>query len=289
MSIVFELEGWCTDAIPMNPITPGASLCADADVENSDTSYSVTVASGGSLSLPDSTLNFNGSSEGSVVSVKTIDIDLEDGAGNPVTPDATSLVGNTLTIDVTPCGGGSTVGSVNKSGQTTSRATGDDGDLENGNGTNFTTLTDNNVFGNTNRFTALDGTQTFTNIALDHTSDDGSQILGYYLTDRAGNASTALTTCNADNIAGYATGWHLTSVHELFNLFQFEGTTFGYGMNYAPFNFATAGYFWTSTNNSVGNYYTFNNNGAFTGVFQSSGLNYRYISCRWFTYAELGV
>ena len=70
-----------------------------ATVENSDATYTDTVASGGTLVLPDSDVNVNGSLEGSVVSVKDVDINVTDGV-NPVTPDAVSVVGNTVTIEV---------------------------------------------------------------------------------------------------------------------------------------------------------------------------------------------
>jgi hypothetical protein len=77
----------------------------DADVENSDASYSDTVASGGLLVLPDSQINVNSVDSGDVVSVKTIDVNITDGV-DPVTPTSVGLVGNTLTIEV-PSGGGS--------------------------------------------------------------------------------------------------------------------------------------------------------------------------------------
>jgi hypothetical protein len=78
----------------------------DSSVENSDATYSVDVLAEGSLVLPDSQINVNGVDEGDVVSVKTIDVNLEDSLGDPVTPTSVGLVGNTLTIEV-PSGGGS--------------------------------------------------------------------------------------------------------------------------------------------------------------------------------------
>jgi hypothetical protein len=80
----------------------------DADVENSDASYTDTVASGGLLVLPDSQINVNSVDSGDVVSVKTIDVNITDGV-DPVTPTSVGLVGNTLTIEV-PSGGGSPSG-----------------------------------------------------------------------------------------------------------------------------------------------------------------------------------
>ena len=52
-TIVFEVEGYCVDAIPMTPITPPETT--DVTVENSDTSYQVGVECGDTLVLPDDT------------------------------------------------------------------------------------------------------------------------------------------------------------------------------------------------------------------------------------------
>jgi surface protein len=68
-------------------------------ISNSDNSYTASVASGGSLSLPDSQININGIDEGDIASVKTIDINITDGT-NPVVPDAVSLSGSTLDVEV---------------------------------------------------------------------------------------------------------------------------------------------------------------------------------------------
>jgi|688.fasta_scaffold674316_2 hypothetical protein len=59
MSITFEVASYGSCAIPMNPITPNPPIvCDDATVRNSDSTYSETVASGGTLILPDTTYNF---------------------------------------------------------------------------------------------------------------------------------------------------------------------------------------------------------------------------------------
>jgi PKD repeat protein len=72
----------------------------DSSVENSDATYSVDVLAEGSLVLPDSQINVNSVDRGDVVSVKTIDVNLENSVGDPVTPTSVGLVGNTLTIEV---------------------------------------------------------------------------------------------------------------------------------------------------------------------------------------------
>lgn len=79
------------------------SVCADGDVENSDGTYIAAAPSGGTLVLPDSNVTVNTSPEGDVVSVKTIDIVINDGT-NPVTPDVINIVGNTITLELPPIG-----------------------------------------------------------------------------------------------------------------------------------------------------------------------------------------
>jgi len=95
-----------TDVIPSvkDHLVDVFQYCPVADVENSDSSYATTVVSGGTLVLPDTQINVNSVDEGDVVSVKTIDVNLEDSVGDPVTPTSVGLVGNTLTIEV-PSGG----------------------------------------------------------------------------------------------------------------------------------------------------------------------------------------
>jgi hypothetical protein len=58
MSITFEVSTYGPCEIPMNPIEPNPPIvCEDGNVENSDGSYTATVASGGLLILPDTTYN----------------------------------------------------------------------------------------------------------------------------------------------------------------------------------------------------------------------------------------
>jgi len=71
----------------------------DAIVENSDATYTDTVASGGLLILPDQTIEVNTVNEGAIPSVGTIEIDITDGT-NPVIPNNVSVVGRTVTVEV---------------------------------------------------------------------------------------------------------------------------------------------------------------------------------------------
>ena len=127
-------------------------------------------------------------------------------------------------------GGGATPAPVGatlmKTGQTTSYRTGDDGDLEAGRATNFTTLASNNPFGNTNRFTSELGTQTYTNnIVIDWSTYDGATVLGYKRTatnTTSGGWNNAIDTCLAISISTYTTGWRLANANEWNNILNRE-------------------------------------------------------------------
>jgi len=237
------------------PITPDSVVgnkivvdlsCADARVSNSDDSYDVNVASGGSLELPDSQINVNGSNEGNVVSVKTIDVNITDGT-SPITPDAVSLSGNTLDIEV-PSAGGSSLGAMPlQTGQTTSYATNDDGDLQRGRLTDFNTIPYNNPFSNTFRFTDELGGQAFTNnIIIDwSTWDGGTDVLGFCLSlysNQTGTQNWANWMSNSPYTCSSFTGWYLANYQEAVSVFSCEDS-----FNYSPFNITQV--FWTSTSN----------------------------------------
>jgi hypothetical protein len=76
----------------------------DATVENSDASYTDTVASGDTLVVPDINIEVNTVVEGTIPAIKDVKILITDGV-NPVTPDDVSVVGDTVTVEV-PSGGG---------------------------------------------------------------------------------------------------------------------------------------------------------------------------------------
>lgn len=150
-----------------------------------------------------------------------------------------------------------------KTGQTTSYRTGDDGDIEAGRTTNFTTLASNNPFGNTNRFTSELGTQTYTNnIVIDWSTYNGTTVNGWY---RLARPATGTYTWNQaiDNalsftIGSYTTGWRLANTIEYFSLFNWANTPAN-KLNYAPFSLVND--FWSSTtdaNNTAQAFYVIN-------------------------------
>jgi len=344
MTIVFEVDGYCVDAIPMGDIPSGGGTCEDATytitddagntlysgsitsggslnqaindstavlkntvgttisttsinaegsaditapdgtVENSDASYTDSVLSNGSLVLPDSQINVNGVDEGDVVSVKTIDVNITDGT-DPVTPDSVSLVGNTLTVAV-PSGSASIGAKILKTGvSSTSYRTGDDANTDRGRLSSFLVLSSNNVFGNTNRFTdTLGGSVYADGVVLDHSTDDGSEILCYYIGDLTTTRTWADSIDWALGITPLSlSGWGLANINELFEIADKRSTSW---LNYSPFNITLQ--VWSSTAyNSSASLYIYGAN----RQIQGAGIlnNYRAIATRYCTYAELGL
>jgi hypothetical protein len=133
---------------------------------------------------------------------------------------------------------------VLKTGQTTSFRTRDDGDLQLGR-LGFGVLPLNNSFGNTNRFTDDIGGQTYAAAyAIDHGTGNG-----WCLTLRAAATwNTAIDRWATFSLTVGATTYSdffLPSIAQVKSLVNY-GTSSGYLMNYAPFNYMGAG-IWTST------------------------------------------
>lgn len=134
-----------------------------------------------------------------------------------------------------------------KTGQTTSYRTGDDGDLEAGRATDFTTLATANPFGNTNRFTDELGGSTYTNrIRVDWSTYNGSTVLGYYqlATSLSYTWNQAIDWALALSISTFTSGWRLPNVNEFMNLFNWG---IAQNLNYAPFSFLSLSHFSSTT------------------------------------------
>ena len=163
------------------------------------------------------------------------------------------MINNLYIKAINPSAGG--VGAtLIKTGQTTSYRTGDDGDLEEGRATNFTTLAVNNPFGNTNRFTDELGGSTYTNnIVIDWSTYDtvAGTVLGIYRTIMANNTwNNQIDACLALSIGTFSTGWRLFNINECINICNWDTTLSG-RYNYPPFNISAAGYIQTSTTYQV--------------------------------------
>ena len=192
------------------------------------------------ITAPDGGITVNGSSVGSVKSNGSRALLVKLNGTNSGTFDGVDTINVT---SPTPIGG-----QLLATNQTTSYATGDDGDNEASR--NFFVLPHNNPFGNTNRFTDVLGGQTYTNgVVLDWSTwngVDGSTLIGYKKTLRANgiNWSTAISEANALNFGGFASGWHICNLREYYNLYNYALPS-NTPLNYAPFSL-TPILLWTS-------------------------------------------
>ena len=179
-----------------------------------------------------------------------------------------------------------------KTNQTTSFRTGDDGDDQRGREDDFFTLEDNNPFGNTDRFTAVDGTQTYTDdIILDWSTYNGSKVLGYCTADIATNANwnNQIDNAVAATHGGY-NDWRVCNVREFVNICNF-GVGNGFSINYAPFSIADNVRITTSTTNNGNTSNAFERlatNQNMNGTSAKTAATAR-IDVRYFTNAELGI
>jgi len=139
-----------------------------------------------------------------------------------------------------------------KTGETHDYEAGSDGTLEIGKGASWGVMSENNMYGNTNRFTDTVGGQTYANnIVLDHETRNAitGELLGYDKADvvTARTLTGMFTHASTKTVAGYG-NWRLTNERELLNLRR-QGTV--YSWNYAPFNYGAGvfDYGWTSSSN----------------------------------------
>ena len=270
---------------------------ADSNIQNSDGSYDVDVKAEDSLVLPDSQINVNGTDEGDVVSVKVINVSVEDGSGGTVTPDSVSLSGNDLTINVST-GSAPAGATLMPSGAETVYRTGDDADnrLVNGRTPDFLMLNYTNPFGNTNRFTDELGGSTYTNnIVIDWSTYDNvaGTVLGYYRRLLSSGGVFNFTWDNAIDLAlafsvgTFTTGWRMWNAVEALNIADLGGANC---YNYAPFSNAAGGQIvgqiiWTSTTLAASTtqaYYIPNFNYG-TKLYQAKTNTNRVIAVRTFT------
>lgn len=107
---------------------------------------------------------------------------------------------------------------------------------------NFTTLAANNIFGNTNRFTDINGLQVYSVFyKIDHFTG-----YGWYLPDTNPdcNWSTAMSDSNTATILSL-TGFRIANVNEINTIMSY--TTYPV-LSYSPFGITSPGInFWTST------------------------------------------
>jgi hypothetical protein len=175
-----------------------------------------------------------------------------------------------------------------KTGQTTSYRTGDDGDLEAGRNVDFTTLAENNPFGNTNRFTDELGGSTYTNnIVIDWSTYDGATVLGYKRTDNGVNITwnNAIDAALLVSIGTFTTGWRLPNIGEIINICNYSLPSSRF-LGYSPFIFAGAFTYWSSTTAATftsGAFTFVNNTAVIAATSKTTSSAMRYFAVRTFT------
>lgn len=210
---------------------------------------SIDIPSGSTVNynVADNNITVNSGNSFTIDATDPLDIVLKDSLGSTLTPNSVTPHAGTHHVDIVlPASATIPVGAkLMKTGQTTSYATNDDGDLEIGRLVNFTTLNSNNPFGNTNRFTSELGTQTFTNgIIIDWSTYDGSTVLGWYKGSFPLETwANALTNATALSVGGFNT-WRIPNAGEAFSILNYGAST---AWNYSPFSITSLSVVWTST------------------------------------------
>lgn len=194
-----------------------------------------------------------------------------------------------------------------KTGQTTSYATNDDGDLEKGIGTDFYTLSENNAHGNTARFTLKNGTAlTSANFHNDGTVGSGVLITDWseadYLNEtvlcwnnnRVGGAAswtTKISDCATAVIVGEpSSGWYMPNFNEFNRIFNYGGNLSGLMLPnvFEFYNNVNIDVFTSTTKTSDTTMaLSLQNNVEVTGIIKTQAKNAW--QCRRYTFAELGL
>ena len=170
---------------------------------------------------------------------------VEDENGTPVGDASAVEEYLTLNTNFKTASGGSGA-ELMKSGQTVSYRTGDDGDLESGRVTDFFTLSSDNTFGTTDRFTDELGGQTYANdIVIDWSTYNGTDVLGYSRVIQSATWNVAIDDSLASSLGSYTSGWRLSNIKEIVNIANY-GTPDT--LDYSPFHFpSTSIAFYSST------------------------------------------
>lgn len=223
------------------------------------TIHSQSVPSGSEVNyeVANNEITVNGANDFEIKATDSLNVVLKDSNGSTLTPNSVTPNSGLHKVDIVLPANVPTYSSAKlmKTGQTTSYATGDDGDLEIGRGSSFFTLISNNPFGNTNRFTdELGGTTYANNIVIDWSTFDGTTVLGYKRTatlTASGSSgagwTNAISGCAAISIGTYTSGWRLANLNEWNNVINIE---YANPLGYAPFT----AFVWTASAHTSSTY-----------------------------------
>ena len=193
------------------------------------------------------------------------------------------MIKDTYIKGVATGGGGGSVGAkLMKTNQTTSYATGDDGDLQEGRDVDFFTLPSNNPFGTTARFTDELGGSTYANrIIIDWSTYNGAKVLGYYQVRQGADVwADAVANALLLSIGTFTSGWRLTNFKELLNLYKIGNRA----MNYSPIDQGAGNTrYWTSTTLTGYTNQPYFGSNAWAGGGIPATQSYEWLGCRNFT------
>jgi hypothetical protein len=252
---------------------------------------------------PNTTLEVNGTTEGTVVSGSTVDIQLSD-SGGVVTPTSVTQVGNDFQV-VLPDAAATprSTATLMRTAQTTVYRTGDDADTSSeGRDTDFFTLDSAPLHNNgaatlnttTNRFTDELGGQTYANdIVLDWSTWNGSTLLGYSRVNIAtgNNWEQAIDNSLTYSLGTFTTNWRLSNIKEIVNILNYQNTRTTL-LDYAPLNLSSSGRVYWSSTTIVGTttaVYSFSNTGLIVQQTKTSSAFFTYIPVRTFSLSTLNV
>ena len=260
--------------------------CSPVSIFDSSGNLLLQVPSGGSYTISSGSnaiITVNNQAYGSAPSNTTFNVDVEYEDGTDVGTVSSSIV------EIPD----NRYNSANpyKTGQTTSYASNDDGDLQRGRGTSFTDLGFNNPFGNTNRFTDTTGAQTYANdwvIDWGYADYVGKIVQGYYrIVSIVTNTWTGAMASQPATIGSYSDCYIINTMMAI--------SLSNYGavdncLNYVPFNTIGATTLWLSTTYPAN---TANGMNFITGQYRinnapkTNGARVMYF--REFTFTELGL
>jgi hypothetical protein len=190
-------------------------------------------------------------------------------------------------------GGGNNSSSIYRSYQTVNYGlVEDDGDKQRGRGAAWTTLDDNNPFGNTNRFTDNLGGQTYTSDeVIDWAYADyvNETVTGWYRIPLTGGTLTSYEASEPYTYAGY-NDWVIPNEPELMSITAWGMIVADY-YNYAPFNVDKATYpsLWMNTISAISNRYLYCQGGNGLNRATQGTSGHGCMLKREYTFTELGV
>jgi hypothetical protein len=121
-----------------------------------------------------------------------------------------------------------------------------DDNFDSGRLADYFTLSSNNPFGNTSRFTDVLGGSTYTNnVVVDWSTWDGVTVTCWLRTKQtAVGWNAAVDNAVLVNAGGFSSGWKIPTLNEHL---QIVNTSKSRALNYAPFSDSSNDKFWTGT------------------------------------------